>query len=102
MNPIKADFDWHDSRYLARALDDRKNRWDLRWLYWLRIALLVVTSIGWLGVSVLVWAEELVANLPRYLFPLVCVATLISMLFYTWIAEAYLFRRYISDHRKES
>jgi hypothetical protein len=56
MNPFQAYFDWHDSRYLAAALDERKNRSAIRLFYCLRVGLFLATFIGWVGLIALIVA----------------------------------------------
>ncbi len=96
MNPIRAYFRWHDSKYIARAQDPRKNQFDLQWLRVLRIVLLITTGIGWLVLVLILLSPSL---FPRYALAVTVILCSYSVFSYTWVTEAFLFRRYIEDHR---
>jgi hypothetical protein len=69
--------------------------------YWFRIALIIPTFIGLLGIVAILGAMCLGIELPRFLGPSISVASVILALFYNWVAEAYLLRRYIADRRRD-
>jgi hypothetical protein len=96
MNPIRAYFKWHDSKYIARTQDPRKNQFDLQWLIVLRPLLLVTTGIGWLFIVLMLLFPSL---FPDYALALTVILFSYSVFSYSWVTEAFLFRRYIEDHR---
>jgi hypothetical protein len=100
MNPIQSYFRWHDAKYLAHNEDRQKNRAAIRLFRTLRVLLFLVTLVA---SALLVVATALAVSkpgfLPTYGVPLSAVAFCFSLLFYTWVTEALLFRQYVEDHR---
>lgn len=96
INPISKYFDWHDSKYLSRALKPEKNQFDIKMFSILR----VVSFLSFLGsytalIFSFVWPA--VIDIGSKIFLAFSVGFL--MLFYTWVTEALLFRKYIETYR---
>lgn len=101
MNPIRSYFEWHDANYLARAQDARKNQRDIHILQVLRVFLLITSAL--LGVvHVVVVALLILERPPAYSIPMLAFLFTASVLSYTWVTEALLFRRYIEAHKEHS
>ena len=103
MNPIQSYFEWHDARCLARAGDPRKNQSDIRLLRLMRVALFLTEAL----ILVLLLAAGVLAALRKGSLAEDSVFVLGVMLapvtlFYGWVAEALLFRRYINEHGAKS
>jgi hypothetical protein len=103
MNPIRSYFEWHDAKYLARAANPRKNQSDVRLLRLMRVPLFLAT----LFILVLLLAAVVLETLRSDSALEDSILALGVMLppftlFYAWVTEALLFRRYIDEHSAKS
>lgn len=100
MNPVQSYFRWHDAKYLAYAENPRKLERSLRMLAATRLVLFLLSALLWMAlVGVLA-----VTILHRDLFPEASLPALTAIsvpvwLCYVLVTEAFLFRRYIREHK---
>ena len=97
INPIKKYFEWHDSKYLRRTLRPEKNQLDIKVFSFFRIILFLSFFSGYVSLLIsLVWTGFLSGSAKFFLV----FSVTHLMLFYLWVTEGLLFRKYIEENRK--